>query len=101
MIFTDIPEPTPLAVGDIFRLLLEESRRAGHACKMYVIFDRPDEFPGHYVVRLAVAVDGKPVEQCNLMIANSLMEARCAIPEGYECFPRSDEDEESVVETWI
>jgi hypothetical protein len=68
---------------------------------MFVIYDRPAEFPGHYVVRMAAAKYGKPLARCDLMLANSLEEARGAIPDGYECFPRSMEDEASVVETWL
>lgn len=64
---------------------------------LFVIFDKPTDFPNHFVVRLFYGSAGTPY--CAL--AKSLSEARACIPAGLVCFKRSVKDAPCVVESWL
>ena len=64
---------------------------------MFVIYERPRDYPGHYVVRRFVGEF--PTE--DFAIARSLEEARTHIPTGLYKLPRFPEDDAPIVEVWM
>lgn len=71
--------------------------RSARIPALFVIFDRPADFPNNYVVRLFYGSVGTPY--CAL--AKSLNEARARIPAGLVCIKRSAKDARCIVESWI
>lgn len=64
---------------------------------IFCIYDHPTDYPDHFVVRLW---DGE--EPTNtIVLANTLEEARAAIPQGLARFSRTEGDDPKIVETWI
>jgi len=62
------------------------------------------DYPGKWVVRRWDIIPGhsKPVPWLELIAkADSLEEARSALPEGLFLMPRADEDDPVIYETWI
>lgn len=78
----------------------------GHGLVMWVIFERPLDFPDHFVMRaqetghaLGYAGVGRARIAC---VADTLDELR-ATPRalGLYCMPRYPDDVRSLVETWL
>ena len=69
--------------------------------RMFTIFDRPTDYPRHFVVRAFTIAVGGPVPNDRVQLADSLDEARALIPEGLACMTRSPEDDPVIVETWF
>jgi hypothetical protein len=70
--------------------------------RMFTIYQSPDDYPGLFVVRAFLTVDGEPVpEPGEPGKAHTLVQARALLPQGLVCFPRDDSDPPSVVEIWI
>jgi len=78
-------------------LLPENSSRRAETLILHVIYDRPLDYPEHYVVR-KWELD-QPTERYTLH--RSLEEARRAIPPDLTCIGRDEHDEPQIVETWI
>ncbi len=66
----------------------------------FVIYYNPSDYPGHYVVRQFDATAFDAVSH-QAQIFTSLTEARAAIPPGRIFFPRHEDDDSVIVETWI
>lgn len=68
---------------------------------MWVIYERPRDYPAYYVVRRweVDAQGARPTQEHSLHA--SLQEAREAIPAGLALLTRSDQDEPQIVETWL
>lgn len=77
--------------------------RACESVSLWVIYDHPSDYPGHFVVRRWEVVGGVPVplpeSQCGL--AESLENARGFVPGGAVNLGRSDGDDSVIVEVWI
>jgi len=68
----------------------------------WTIYDRPEEFPDHIVVRQWWAVGpGQIVMHPFAIVCDSLEEAREQIPAGRIYFPRDPDDDLVIVETWL
>lgn len=68
---------------------------------MYVITFNPSDAPGKYVVRAWIG-GGQDHGPTKLhIVCFSLDEARAYIPQGLVCWPRQDNDEPVIVETWF
>lgn len=70
----------------------------------YVIYFSPSDFPGMFVVQRFEIRRGEPepipdVEP--VIVAESLLAAREAIPDWMTCLARHPSDEPQIVETWI
>lgn len=61
------------------------------------IFHNPDDYPGKYVARAFAGMTGTEAHK----ICNSLEEAHAVVLPGMVKFHRSENDNLSVVETWI
>jgi hypothetical protein len=74
----------------------------GDLLEMFVIYERPSDFPESYVVRRHV-VEGAGSRACTepLCIVPTLEAARAAIPRGVLNIGRLPEDEPEIVEVWI
>lgn len=75
--------------------------RSGQPHQVWTIYEKPKDFPGHYVLRVSLLRDGQvlPLPVCLLFFR--LEDAREAIPNGLMNFGRSDGDDPSIKEVWI
>jgi hypothetical protein len=64
---------------------------------IWVIYERPRDYPNSFVVRRWSG--GKPARFCQVF--NTLQEARDAIPNGLCCLERQPDDDPSIKETWL
>jgi hypothetical protein len=69
--------------------------------EMWTIFDRPADYPDHFVARKFIGVQGQCVPTNEFRFAKSLAEIRETIPWGLMCFVRHPSDPPQVVETWL
>ncbi len=67
----------------------------------WTIFERPADYPQHFVVRLFRVVPGNIIATDDIRLADSLDEARRLVPPGLYCMPRSPGDEPPIVEVWM
>lgn len=71
------------------------------ALMMYTIFDHPDDFPDHFVVRHFQVAGGEP-QPLGFQLAHSLEEARAMVPARADyCLGRDPSDHPNIVETWF
>jgi hypothetical protein len=69
---------------------------------MWTIYNRPADYPGHYVVRRHAILRGRSEPTGDFSIHLTLQDARSqGIPPGLYCLPRSPEDDPVIVETWF
>lgn len=75
----------------------------GDSLDLYVIYERPDDYPTKFVVRRHSVVSGGRVDVAKdpEMVCDSLDEARKSIPDGLYRLPRYEQDVLSIVETWL
>ena len=68
---------------------------------MYVVYERPLDFPNSFVVRhwIVDADGGKPTDW--MVVGKTLDDVRQAIPGYCVRLERSPEDEPQIVESWI
>lgn len=65
--------------------------------EMFVIYDHPRDFPGHFVVRRWVG--GKPTP--DFAIADTLEAARAEVPPSLYRLPHQPGEDTVIVETWL
>jgi hypothetical protein len=69
---------------------------------LYVIYEKPSDFPNDFVVRRWTTIDGKPVAHASPhAITPTLEAARESIPPGLYCLPRFDQDDPVIREVWL
>lgn len=70
---------------------------------MYVVYDHPKDYPENYVVRRGAVRDNGIlfVDAIPTAVAQTLPEARDAIPFGLVRVDRDPDDDPVVVETWL
>ena len=73
----------------------------GDALAFFVIFERPLDYPGHFVVRRQFALRGRVGLDVVPRLAASLEEARQLVPPGLYRQPRQDGEAAFIVETWF
>jgi hypothetical protein len=68
----------------------------------YVIYERPKDYPESFVVREWYIVRGRdePVPGSLVKVAETLGDARAAIPDGLFNVGRQPGDDSVIVETW-
>lgn len=69
--------------------------------EMWIVYDHPADYPEHFVARKWTAKAGAAVATMEYRFAKTLDEIRQAIPQGLHRFPRNEQDEPQVVETWF
>ena len=69
----------------------------------WTIYERPADFPDvPFVLRgWIVGPGGQLRESGTLGFADTLEQARTYVPEGLTRFPRADDDDPVIVETWL
>jgi len=67
----------------------------------WTIFDRPADYPQHYVLRRFVYHMGRVYATSTVFISYNLEQLRAAVPPGLMRFPRDPLDEPAIVETWL
>lgn len=65
--------------------------------ELFVIYDHPKDFPGHFVVRRWLG--DRPTG--DFAIAVTIERARAEVPMGLHRVPRQSSDDAVIVETWI
>ncbi|MEM1027427.1 MAG: hypothetical protein AAGJ38_05030 [Planctomycetota bacterium] len=73
------------------------------ALVMYVVYERPRDFPNTYVVRrhFTRPKGGTVAEATPWAVAPDLDAARLSLPLGLHCLTRSPGDDPVIVETWM
>jgi hypothetical protein len=68
----------------------------------YVIYDHPRDYPEHFVVRRWDVVSGmpEPVPCGEAVLADSLEDARNAVPPGFNNIGRFANDDPVILEVW-
>lgn len=74
---------------------------AGSELRMFTIYDHPDDYPRHWVVRASTIRPSGPVPDDRVQLADSLEEARTLVPEGLVCMTPMPQDIPCIVETWF
>jgi hypothetical protein len=68
----------------------------------FTVYQSPRDCPGKFVVRRWVIRGGPaPVPTNDVVVCDTLDEAREFVPPGLICFPRSEGDDPTIVETWM
>lgn len=65
--------------------------------ELFVIYDHPRDYPGHFVVRRWSGA--KPTQ--DFAIADTLEKARAEVPMGLHRLPHQQGEDPAIVETWI
>jgi hypothetical protein len=69
---------------------------------VYTVYFNPADFPGKYVVRRFLVHPNDPRPDPSPMhVGNTLDDARDAIPPGLYCFSAAQEDDSSIIESWM
>jgi hypothetical protein len=76
---------------------MERKQQPDGPLEMFVIYDHPLDYPGHFVVRRWLG--GKPTD--SFIIADSLTAARVEVPPGMHRLPHQPGEDAVIVETWI
>ncbi|OYW56836.1 MAG: hypothetical protein B7Y80_01765 [Hyphomicrobium sp. 32-62-53] len=74
--------------------------QARQALPMWTLYERPLDYPGHYVARMFVTIPS-PVATQFAIVADTLEELRQALPAGLLRLDRQPADEPQIVETWF
>jgi hypothetical protein len=72
--------------------------------EMYVVYERPKDYPQHFVLRkwYIGAVEGEPLPDAEwFVLADTLAAIRTHIPLGFIRLERDPNDEPQIVESWI
>lgn len=67
----------------------------------YAIYEHPEDYPEHYVVRAWHAVDGEPQPDRHCYLAKTLDEARTFVPPGFVLTQPAECDVPTLKEVWI
>jgi len=80
---------------------LQNSEAAsGRELLLWTIYERPRDFPRHYVARPHRTMrDPGPLDV--YLLADSLEGIRAQLPNGLHCLTRADGDEPQILETWL
>ena len=81
--------------------MIERSDEGGPAISGWTIYNRPRDYPAHYVVRMWTASDGGVIMGKVAALCGSLDEARAQIPPDAIYLGRQPDDDPVIVETWI
>lgn len=68
---------------------------------IYTVFDHPDDYPDVFIARKWLVFHGVAVPTQEVVTGPTLQSVRDQIPAGLICFPRADEDEPTIVESWL
>jgi len=80
---------------------LKRSDPDSGALDLYVVFDHPKDFPGHYVCRRQIVVQGETID-AECVIGSDLEAIRQLLIEmGLIRMDRHPEDDSKILEFWI
>jgi hypothetical protein len=75
---------------------------ASDGFEMFTVYQNPSDYPGKFVVRSQIIRAGKVIPADSpLIVADTLAEARLAIPFGLYRSPRHPQDDPVIVEVWF
>ena len=71
------------------------------ALDIWVIYKKPRDFPGHFVLRRWRVTGGGGAPEATCALALTLDGARELVPRGLVCTARAPGDDTCIVETWL
>jgi hypothetical protein len=75
---------------------------SGDALEMYVIYQRPRDYPEHFVMRRwAIAGGAAEADKDYFVLAETLDQARQSVPPYCVRLERDPSDDPVIVETWL
>ena len=74
-----------------------DRKNQSETLELFVIYDHPKDYPGHFVVRRWLGV--KPTQ--DFAIADTLESARAEVPDGLLRLPHQPGEDATIAETWI
>jgi hypothetical protein len=77
-----------------------DEKAAMTVIKMYVIYERPKDYPDRYVLRQWI-IDEQPSPTGWFVLADTLEAVRAFVPPYCIRFERNPSDEPQIVESWI
>lgn len=75
--------------------------RKNNCIRMMIIYNRPKDYPDHYVTRLWVIKNGKSYPNPNCYLNKNLADSRRNIPADWTNIGRQEGDEPQIEEVWI
>ena len=80
----------------------DDGTRCVNVTHVWTVYAHPADYPGRYVVRrFACGAFGVLPDRHPWAVTETLTEARLSLPEGLTAFPRAEDDEPSIVESWL
>lgn len=71
------------------------------ALEMWTIYERPADYPGHFVARKSFVNEHGAFATSDALFAQTLESLRAKLPPHLFCIPRQPGDEPSIVEVWL
>ncbi len=68
---------------------------------MHTIYKDPADYPSKVVIRKFIVKSGQIYATEDIVICNSIDEARDKVSKGKICLVRGENDHPSVIETWL
>ena len=69
--------------------------------RLYVIYERPLDYPNDYVLRAQLAKNGEIEVEREPTCVGSLAECRAAVPAGLTNLGRDPRDQPQILEVWV
>jgi hypothetical protein len=73
----------------------------GNCLTMFVIYDKPKDYPEYFVAREFLIYSGKILPTENFMTDTTLDGLRKKMPHNLVCLPRSFDDDDCIIESYI
>ena len=71
------------------------------ALMLWTIYNHPSNAPDHFIARKWLVSGGESTMTDEVFKAGTLEELRKLLPPGLYHIPRSDEDDSTVIESWL
>ena len=68
---------------------------------MFVIYDKPNDYPEYFVAREFLIYAGKVLPTKNFITDTTLDGLRTKLPHNLVCIPRSFDDDDKILESYI
>lgn len=68
---------------------------------IWVVYDRPQDYPGQVVARKWMALQGEVLATSVVITGNTVDDVRAQIPPGLFCQPRDENDDPHIIECWF
>ena len=79
----------------------QDHSRPGAPLELFVIYDHPLDYPGHFVVRRWYGDKRGCAPTSDFAIADTLEAARAEVPAGLHRIPHQSGEDPVIAETWL